>query len=84
MNQVNSHNDFGHDDSTINIVVVISIIVIILQDNPGKPVQFWTLLMQKTTGFWDGSGIYVTRCKQYAPHSRQMAMPTPHHSISRG
>jgi len=25
MNQVNSHNDFGHDDSTINIVVVIII-----------------------------------------------------------
>jgi len=23
MNQVNSHNDLGHDDSTINIVVVI-------------------------------------------------------------
>jgi len=26
MNWVNSHNDFGHDDSTINIVVVIIII----------------------------------------------------------
>ena len=39
MNRVNSHNDFGHDDSTINIVVVISIIVIILQDHPGKPVR---------------------------------------------
>ena len=23
MNQVNSHNDLGHDDSTINIIVVI-------------------------------------------------------------
>jgi len=29
MNRVNSRNDFGHDDSTINIVVVIIIIIII-------------------------------------------------------
>jgi len=29
MNRVNSCNDFGHDDSTINIVVVIIIIIII-------------------------------------------------------
>jgi len=27
MNPVNSRNDFGHDDSTINIVVVIIIII---------------------------------------------------------
>jgi len=26
MNRVNSRNDFGHDDSTINIVMVITII----------------------------------------------------------
>jgi len=30
MNQVNSRNDFGHDDSTISIVVVIIIIIIII------------------------------------------------------
>ena len=30
MNQVNSRNDFGHDDSTIDIVVVIIIIIIII------------------------------------------------------
>jgi len=29
MNRVNSRNDFGHDDSTINIVVAIIIIIII-------------------------------------------------------
>jgi len=29
MNRVNSRSDFGHDDSTINIVVVIIIIIII-------------------------------------------------------
>ena len=28
MNRVNSHNDFGHDDSTINIVMAIIIIII--------------------------------------------------------
>ena len=28
MNRVNSRNDFGHDDSTINIVVAIIIIII--------------------------------------------------------
>ena len=27
MNRVNSGNDFGHDDSTINIVVIIVIII---------------------------------------------------------
>ena len=27
MNRVNSRNDFGHDDSSINIVVVIIIII---------------------------------------------------------
>jgi len=30
MNRVNSRNDFGQDDSTINIVVVIIIIIIII------------------------------------------------------
>jgi len=29
MNRVNSSNDFGHDDSTINIVMAIIIIIII-------------------------------------------------------
>ena len=30
MNRVNSRNDFGRDDSTINIVVVINIIIIFI------------------------------------------------------
>ena len=30
MNRVNSRNDFGHDDSTINIVMAISIIMLLL------------------------------------------------------
>ena len=32
MNRVNSRNDFGHDDSTINFVMAINIIIII--DSP--------------------------------------------------
>ena len=28
MNRVNSRSDFGHDDSTINIVVVVIIVII--------------------------------------------------------
>ena len=31
MNRVNSRDDFGHDDSTINIVMAIIIIIIIKQ-----------------------------------------------------
>jgi len=30
MNRVNSCNDFGHDDSTINVVMAIIIIIILL------------------------------------------------------
>jgi len=30
MNRVNSRNDFGHDDSTINIVMAIIIIITII------------------------------------------------------
>ena len=29
--------------------------------------------------FWDGSDISWTICKQFAPQSRQIATPTPHH-----
>ena len=35
-------------------------------------------------GFWDGSGISWTICKQSAPQSRQITIPTPHHSIFTG
>jgi len=33
MNRVSSRNDFGHDDSTINIVIAIIIIIIIIYHN---------------------------------------------------
>jgi len=32
MNRVNSRNDFGHDDSTVNIVMAIIVIIIIIED----------------------------------------------------
>jgi len=37
-------------------------------------------MRQEMTGFWDGSGISWTICKQSAPHSRQITTPTCHHS----
>ena len=39
---------------------------------------FWILLMQEMMG---GSGISWTICKSFAPHSRQITTPVPHHSI---
>jgi len=33
MNRVNSRNDSGHDDTTINIVMAIIIIIIIITDD---------------------------------------------------
>jgi len=35
-------------------------------------------------GFWDGSGISWTVCKQPAHLSRQITTPTPRHSIFTG
>ena len=35
-------------------------------------------------GFWDGSSISWTICKQSAPCSRQITTPTPHHSMFTG
>jgi len=36
MNRVNSRNDFGHDDSTINVVMAIIIIIIFFFNTPGS------------------------------------------------
>jgi len=41
-------------------------------------------MRQEMMGFWGGSGISWTICKQSAPHSRQITMPTPHHLIFTG
>ena len=47
MNRMNSRNDFGHDDSTINIVMAI---IIIFLDYPGEPVpeRIWKTNMDFT------------------------------------
>ena len=36
-NRVNSHNDFGHDDNTVNIVTVIIVIIITTGDTHPYP-----------------------------------------------
>ena len=41
MNRVNSGNDFGHDDSTMNIVMAIIIIIIIIIIN--RLLHSWAL-----------------------------------------
>jgi len=38
-------------------------------------------MWQETMGFWDGSGISWTICKQSAPRTRHITTSTPHHSI---
>jgi len=48
MNRVNSRNYFGHDDSTINIVmaVIISIIIFTLCNTKSTKIKLeWTLLL---------------------------------------
>jgi len=47
-----------------------------------KPV--WIKMRQEMMGFWYGSGIIRTICKQSAPCSREITTPTPHHSIFTG
>jgi len=41
-------------------------------------------MRQEMIGFWDGTGISWTICKQSAPRSRQITTPTPYHSIFTG
>jgi len=49
MNRVSSRNDFGHDDSTINIVNVVIIIIIILYSLQSKVISTASAL--ETTTF---------------------------------
>jgi len=55
------------------------------QHNLGKPAPeskpFWILMKQEMMG---GSGISWTICKSFAPGSRQITMPVPHHSVITG
>ena len=41
-------------------------------------------MRQEMVGFWDGSGVSWTICKQSAPCFRQITTPAPHHSIFTG
>jgi len=56
------------------------------QDNLGKPAPertvepIWILMKQEMIG-GSGSGVSWTICKSFAPCSRQITMPAPHHSI---
>jgi len=45
----------------------------------GKP--FWFYWSQR---WWGGSGISWTIWKSFAPHSRQITTPVPHHSVFTG
>jgi len=52
MNRMNSRNDFGHDDSTINIVVVIIIIAFltpVLNSQGMKKIRYAIQKVQKSS-----------------------------------
>ena len=56
MNRVNSRNDFGHDDCTINIVMAIIIIIIINKN-------FRTLAtLTDAAVLWDYGADAMVRC----------------------
>ena len=65
MNRVNSRKDFGHDDSTINIVVAIIIIIIIIINGQniftGSEVGKWQVLSTSVVVLmsWTRSGKMV-------------------------
>ena len=49
MNRVNSRNDFGHDNSTINIVVVTIIIIILTPVLNSQGMKKLRYAIQKST-----------------------------------
>jgi len=51
MNRVNSRNDVGHNDSTINIVVAVIIIIIIIITASLMTHRFE--LVKKNLGWWE-------------------------------
>ena len=51
MNRVNSCNDFGHDDSTINIVVVIIVVIVVICRYQHKATDRKTKLDIQNYGF---------------------------------
>jgi len=63
MNRVNSRNDFGHDDSTINIVMAIIIIIIKLKQRQLAKCrhEFQTVNMQQQRVFYCICQVFVLK-----------------------
>jgi len=55
----------------------------LFQGNLGKPApeRLNQSGLQWSKRWWDGNGISWTICRSFAPHSRQITTPAPHHSI---
>ena len=81
VNRVNSHNDYGHDDSIVMVTHTHTRLTALFPGLPGsastrKVTPIWILLKQETVS---GSGISWAICKS-ASRSRQITMPVSHHS----
>jgi len=74
MNRVNFRNDFGHDDSAINIVVVIIVIIIIL--------TLWQLYCETHVAFKNLSSQAYNRCYEISVTKNTNRKMTIHSFIS--
>ena len=66
MNRINSRNDFGHDDSTTNIVVVI--IIITVTDIRSQLLLHWHSVGQVITESLEKCNkcsVFKTQCLDY-------------------
>jgi len=63
MNRLNSRNDFGHDDYTINTVVVVVVVVTLY----AQPVHIITFN-------WRFDSNETTRCELYDEEQKLMAL----------
>ena len=68
-----------HTYTFIRLTAFFSRTTWVSRHQKGKP--FWILLKQEMMG---GSAISWTICKSFAPHSSQITMPVPHHSVFYG
>ena len=63
LNRVNSRNDFGHDDSSINIVVAIIIVIIISGSPDAKSLKLMSMV--DDVGRYYQIGGAVMACNMY-------------------
>jgi len=56
----------------------------LFQDNQGKSAPEYHSGFYCSKRWWSGSGISWTICKWFAPWSRHITMPVPHHSVVTG